>query len=87
MEPELISLFEIRLDFLYLPLRIQVSRACNHMSIYFLLFIDGFGGAAAGVCAFGRDSLLLRAEVDGGPRRASHSAGKLGHMAENTLQT
>lgn len=81
MEPELISVFEIRLDFLYLPLGIQVSEVCNRMSIYFLLFIDGFGGTAAGVCAIGGDSLLLRAEVDGSPRRPSHSASKLCHMA------
>ncbi len=55
------------------------------MTTCFLFFIDGFGGAAAGVCPSGRDSLLLRAEVDGGPCRPSHPAGKLDHIVDNTL--
>lgn len=46
--------------------------------ICFLLSTDGFREPAKGVCAVGRNSLLLRAEMDGRAGCPSYSAGEPG---------
>lgn len=53
-----------------------------HTFVCFLLFTDGFGEPAKGVCAVGRNPLFLGAEVDGCAGCPSYSAGEWSRMQE-----
>lgn len=63
----------------------HVSFFANALVLPVCVFAGWTGKRAAGVCASGRDPILLGAEVDGCSLRPSHSAG-LHHIPSRHLK-